>query len=116
MAFTAGSDSRVKLGLSQECEIACLCALTKFKEVCGRLQSGDITVNELKMIEKLQKNMERLCETVTRFSAEEGLSSDALRFTLKQRLREFQNFEHRRQMYVKVCDWIPSPKQVQGKS
>ena len=106
----------MKLGLSQECEIACLCALSKFKEVCGRLRNGDITVNELKMIEKLSKNMERLCEAVTRFSAEEGLSSDALRLTLQQRLREFQTFEHYRQMYVKICDWIPSPECVQGES
>ena len=73
-------------------------------------------MNELKMIEKLQKNMERLCEAVTRFSAEVGLSSDALRSTLQQRLREFQTFEHHRQMYVKICDWIPSPECVQGEN
>ena len=111
-----GSDSKLKLGLSQECEIACLCGLSKFKEVCGHLRNGDITVNELKMIEKLQKNMERLCEAVARFSKEEGLSSDALRLSLHQRLHEFQTFEHYQQMYFKICDWIPSPECVQGKN
>ena len=114
MALNTGSDSRVKLGLSEECKIVCLCALTKFIEVGGRLRNGDITVKELEMIEKLSKNMERLCEAVTRFSAEQGLYPDTLRLSLQQRLCEFQTFEHYRKMYVKICYWIPSPECVQG--
>ena len=104
--FTTGSDSRMKLGLSPDCQVVCLCALTKFKEVCGRLQTRDITVNELKMIEKLQKNMERLCDSVTRFE-EDSLSSEDLRVTLQQRLSEFQTFEKRRKSYIMICDLIP---------
>ena len=57
--------------------------------------------------------MERLCDAV--FADSEGLSSDALRLNLQQRLHEYRTFELYRHRYAKICDWIPSPEFVQGK-
>ena len=93
-------------GLPEECHVACVCASTKFEEICRRLEKGEVSLNELHRIKEKEKQVKRLCETVTGA----GLSYDAVLSILKQRLNEYNYFSSRRHTYLGICNWISDPK------
>ena len=105
----AGSESQLKRGLPDECQIACLCALTKFQEVCGRVQSGDIPMSELQKISDNDEQMKRLCAAVTvqGDKKESGqLSFKAIQSALHQRLQEFHAFDQHRSCLSHLCNHL----------
>lgn len=95
----AGSESQLKHGLPDDCQILCLCALTKIQEVCSRIQSGDILKSQSAELEKISDNyeqMKRLCTAVTVQGDKKGsrqLSFKAVQSALHQRLQEFLAFD-----------------------
>lgn len=112
---TTGSESKLKEGLPDECQVACLCALTKFQEVCGRVQSGDISMSELHKIKGNSEQMKRLCAAVTvQGDKKEGrqLSFNTVQGALQQRLEEFSTFEQKRSYLSHLCTHLSST--IQG--
>ena len=98
-------------GLSQECQIACVCAVSKFRDICEHIQSGNITVLDLHKMSTHRELVERLCKAVE----DEGLTSKVVSAVLDQRVREFLFIERRQQVYQAICNWIPDPSKVEGK-
>ena len=111
-----GCDSKLKEGLPEECNVACVLALSRFDDVCRTLQNGDMTVFNLRKIDNNEQQMKRLCEAVTKFAKGEQMTYDTLRSTLLRRLQEFTSFKHCKAMYLSICNWVPSPESVRGRS
>ena len=111
-----GSKSKLKEGLPQECQIACLCALSGFQDVCNHMQKRSISVTELQKIKDNHEQMKRLYEAATAHgdSEESGqLSFQAVNSALSQIMEEFKVFEERRSHLSHLCSNIPDV--VQGK-
>ena len=111
---TTGSESKLKEGLPDECQVACLCALTQFQEVCGRVQSGDIPMSELRKIKGNSEQMKRLCAAATvQGDKKEGkqLSFNTVQGALQQRLKEFSSFEQKRSYLSHLCNHLSN---IQG--
>ena len=100
------SKSKLKEGLPRECQIACLCALSKFQEVSGQVQSGDITVKQLHKIESNQEQMKRLCDAATPQDKETDLTYNTVSHALQQRLEEFQTFERNKGHLLHLCSQL----------
>ena len=111
---TTGSESKLKEGLPDECEVACLCALTTFQDVCGKVQSGDIPMSELRKIKGNSEQMKRLCAAATvQGDKKEGkqLSFNTVQGALQQRLEEFSTFEQKRFYLSHLCNHLSN---IQG--
>ena len=107
----------MKEGLPQECQIACLCALSGFQDVCDHMQKRNISVTELQKIKDNHEQMKRLCEAATAHgdSEESGqLSYKAVNSALSQIMEEFKAFEEHRSHLSHLCSNI-RPDVVQGK-
>ena len=103
--FTVGQ-SKLKEGLPQECELACLCALSKFQEISGQVQSGDITVKQLQKIESHQEQMKRLCAAATPQDKETDLTYSTVSHALHQRLEEFETFKRNKRHLFHLCSQL----------
>ena len=100
-------------GLQDECQIACVCASTKFDEICVELQQGNVSLHDLQKMKEKEVRLRRLCEAVA--SQEDGkLSQEAVLECLDQRLKEFDRFSTRQQAYLDICKWIPDPQRING--
>lgn len=111
-----GSKSKLKEGLPQECQIACLCALSGFQVVCDDMQKRSISVTDLQKIKDNHEQMKRLCEAATAHgdSKESGqLSYKAVNSALSQIMEEFKEFEEHQSHLSHLCSNIPDV--VQGK-
>ena len=100
------SKSKLKEGLPPECQVTCVCALSKFREVCVQMQTRSITVTELQKIKNNQEQMKRLCEaaTVNGDSKESGqLSYKAVESVLSQIMEEFGVFEEHLSHLSHLC-------------
>ena len=102
-------------GLQPECQIACICASTKFDDICVELQQGDVSLHDLQKMKEKEVQLRRLCEAVSGPEDTEKLSQKAVLECLYQRLEEFDRFSTRQQAYLDVCKWIPDPKCINGK-
>ena len=106
--------SLLNKGLQDECQIACLCASTKFDEICIELQQGDVSLYDLRKMKKMEMRLRRLCEAVTG-QGDKKLSQKDVLECLDQRLQEFDRFSTRQQAYLDICKWIPDPERISGK-
>ena len=110
-----GSKSKLKEGLPQECQIACLCALSGFQVVCDDMQKRNISVTELQKIKDNHEQMKRLCEAATAHDSKESgqLSYKAVNSALSQIMEEFKVFKEHQSHLSHLCSNIPDI--VQGK-
>ena len=90
--------SKLKEGLPQECQVACLCALTKFHEISDSIQRGDINIEQLHIIKLNQEQMKRLCDA--------DKQTDLTFSTVQQRLEEFQMFERNKGHLFYLCSQL----------
>ncbi len=98
----------MKDGLPEDCRVVCVCASSKFEEICNRLEKANVSLMELRKMKGREQQVKRLCEAVTG-SENSQLSYERVFRTLNQRLREFNHFSCRRQAYLEVCKWILDP-------
>ena len=105
-----GNESLLNQGLSQECQLACVCALSKFKDICTQIKMGEVTINDLRKMNASKELVESLCKAVE----DKELTYSSLSACLDQRVQEFQFFEKRRQAYQDICNWIREPTKVRG--
>ena len=111
-----GGKSKLKEGLPQECQIACLCALSGFQKVCDHMQKRSISVTELEKIKEHHAQMKRLCDAATAHGGEKEtgqLSYKAMDSVLSQIMEEFGAFEEHQSHLSHLCSYIPVA--VQGK-
>ena len=97
--------SPLHAGLQPECQIACVCAATKFEEVCTQLQEGSISLYDLEKIKTKRVRLSRLCEALT-FQTDKNLSLDSVVAFIDKRLDEFEKFLLRKQAYMEICTWM----------
>ena len=81
----------------QDWQIICTCALSQFEAICNKLLSGQITMDELDVIQPREKQMIKLCTVVTGTAGvKKGHSpfpsSDVLKKNMNARLKEFEYF------------------------
>ena len=100
------SKSKLKEGLPRECQFACLCALSKLQEICGQIQNGNITVEELHKIKSSQGQMKRLCAAAAHQDEQTELAFNAVSGALHQRLEEFQTFERNKDCLFHLCNHL----------
>ena len=103
----------MKDGLPQDCQILCVCAYTKFRDVCFKLQRGEISVNDLNKLADNKLLVNQLCAAVIT-TGDKDLSLDSVIETLSQRLNEYKLFCSRQKAYREICQWIPNPEKVEG--
>ena len=56
------SNSELKEAQSEDSKLICMCALSKLVDVCHRVISGEITVQELRTLSLKKSQMSKLCE------------------------------------------------------
>ena len=112
--FFLGSESRLKEGLPQECQEACLCALSALQGVCYCMKMRSITVTELTKIKGRHGQLRRLCEAATAHGENMELSYEAVDSAFSQIIEEFDAFEEYRFYLSHLCSKLNTPK-VQGK-
>ena len=112
--FLLGSESRLKEGLPQECQEACLCALSALQDVCYCMKMRSITVTELTKIKGSHGQLRRLCEAATAHGGNMELSYKAVDSAFSQIIEEFDAFEEYRFYLSHLCSKLNTPK-VQGK-
>ena len=106
--FPAGSESKLKDGLPQECLKACDHALSVLQNICKRMQKRSITVNELQKITNNYEQMIKLCEVATIHGSNKHLLTKAV----DSALEELTAFEEHRSHLFHLCKKLPN---VQGK-
>ncbi len=97
--------SPLHAGLQPECQIACVCAATKFEEVCTQLQQGSITLYDLQKMNTKEVRLRRLCEALT-FQRDKNISLESVLACIDNRLDEFKKFSLRKQAYMEICKWM----------
>lgn len=102
-------NSLLKKGLSQICQIACNQAASNLKDVCVKVQCGDITMTDLDKLAKRKELMQRLCKTLP---GDKGLIEYST--IIKQGVEGLHFFIRRRKAYQTIIDWIPNPSKVKG--
>ncbi len=60
-----GHTSLLKGSLPEDCRIACVCASSKFEEICNRLEKANVSHKELCKMKDREQQVQRLCEAVT---------------------------------------------------
>ena len=113
--ISTGSNSKLREGLPQEYQLACVRALSQFRKVCDQMQTRSITVTELQKIKSNQEQMKRLCEAATVSGDKESgqLSYKAVDGVLSQIMEEYDVFEEHVSHLSHLCADIPDI--VQGK-
>ncbi len=99
----------MKGGLPEDCRVVCVCASSKFEEICNKLEKANVSLKELRKMKDKEKQVQLLCEAVTG-SRKSQLSYKRVSCSLQQRLKEFNHFSSRRQAYLEVCKWILDPR------
>lgn len=103
-----GNKSLLLEGLPDDCHFACVCAMSNFETICQRLERGEITLVELKKMNKQKNQVKRLCEAITS-SKKSHLFGSVVLTSLSQRLIEFERFSSRCQAYKDICKWLTDP-------
>ena len=110
LLYIVGNECLLYEGLSLACRVACVCALSKFRDICAQIQAAHVTVLDLQRISNTKELVERLCKAVE----DKELTYSALSACLNQRVREFQFFQKRRRAYQTICEWIPDTTKIEG--
>jgi hypothetical protein len=96
------TDSKLKVGLPQECKETCVCAVSKMQQVCSELVSGNITMKELRKIKDNLEPVHRLCAAAT--SQRRRTERTAVNTALRLRLEEFETFDKHRVRLCHLCN------------
>ena len=99
-----GGNSILKSGLPQPCQEACLCAVSKLEDVAKQLQTGEISVSDLQMIDKSQPEMKRLCDAADEVNDKSTQRSQS---SLQSRLKEYGVFVEQKHFLLHLCNKIP---------
>ena len=105
--FHPGSNSKLKAGLPDECQFACVTALSLFQDVFDRLQTHSVSITELQKIKDNLGQMKRLCGAATARKGSGQLSYKAVDSALSQIMEEFDAFEEHRSHLSHLCLNIP---------
>ncbi|XP_064404373.1 E3 ubiquitin-protein ligase RNF213-like isoform X3 [Halichondria panicea] len=89
-------------GLSKQCQRACVCAVFKFKDMCDRVLSGDITMSDLNQMIAHRYRVEKLFEAIEG----EELTLKIVSAALDKRMQQYLFIENRRKAYTYICGWI----------
>jgi len=100
----------------------CLCASTKFEEICKDLHHGTILISDLKIIKRNDSSFRKLCEAVsvtvaagfeTKHKTQKLTQKDIIS-CLNQRLDELKMFLIRKNGYKAVCEWVKDHQKIRG--
>ncbi len=105
-----GNECLLKEGLSPECQLACVCAMSKLRYICEIVLSGKITVSDLSKISENKELMDRLCKA----AEYEEFTATTVSEVLNQRLDEYLFLETRRHAYRSISNWIPDEHKFKG--
>lgn len=107
----AESDSKIKDGLSDPCATLCACAQSQLQDVCESLLSGNITMENVRMINDNWNQMQQLCTAsfVKAKSTETEqtgirLSYETVQQALNKRLEEFESFCVVHNQLLRLCN------------
>ena len=104
--FYSYAGNKIHGGLQPECQIACVCAATKFEEICGKLKEGNIDLYDLQKMKEKQVQLRRLCEALA-VQGDQNITLASVSACIEQRLDEFEKFSSRKQAYWDFCRLLP---------
>ena len=93
--------------------VICACALSTLEDVCMRVENGNIPITELRKIENRKGQMNKLCEAAVFEHGASVLPVDKFNEKFKQRIAEYNHFEHYRKVLKRLLEWL-SAVNVQG--
>ena len=98
---------KLKQGLSENCIRACSFAKTTVSALCERAHSGQVSVNELKVIRTNLNQILELFQASSRIEKEQKLIAlTALESVVKDRREEHDTFLHYQTMLKHLCRHI----------
>ena len=102
--FPLEGNSKIKEGLPDDCLLACTCAMSKLDDVFMKLQAREITILDLRKIEKQQTQMRHLCEAAST-QQNEVIKSMFVSYkaTIEQRIEEFKCFKEEQGVLLHLC-------------
>ena len=108
MFHSPGRNSILMSGLPQPCQEACLCAVSKLEAVSKQLQTGEISVSDLHMINTSQQEMKRLCDAADEMDNKSTQTSNSMDLALQSRLKEYGVFVKQNGFLLHLCNKIPN--------
>lgn len=115
--FTASGTIVAKMGsetqVIQDLQIICICAVTMLKEVCLKIRNGNISMEELRAIQKREGQMKKLCDDTSVYEEHQSLTSGNLVRLLRMRLNEYEYFKQYREQLNHILSHLTS-LQLQG--
>ena len=101
----AGSTSKIKDGLNNQCITACKAAVSRLAHVCGQLASGEILVKELLRANKREHHLVLLCEAA---------GQPSVVANLKQRNQELEAYHSHCKLLHHMLAKAELPDNTQG--
>ncbi len=107
---SAGSESVLKEGLPEECQSACVCALTKLQEVSDSILSGDITMRDLSTITQQSQKFQALCDAVQGRHTICTFEYSSVEKNLSLRTEEFEEFSRYKSYLLNLLSHLNMPE------
>ena len=101
-------------GIPEQYHVAGTCARSCFEEMCGKLQSGEVTIEDLNLVRNRRDLMKRLCSAVS--SGKMGHTSyKSVEASVAKRVEECEAVRSRIEVFSHLCHQIRSVSdKVQG--
>ena len=111
----AVSKPALQEGIPKAYHLAGVCAQSCLESKCEELLNGEITFQDLKMIENNLKKMKQLCVALSRHEEEKPLHK-SIEVAVQMRLEEYEVVKNCHQQYDHLVRYIQSSKigKVQG--
>ena len=110
------SKETLQQGIPGEYHLAGACARSRLEEMCDKLQSGEVNIEDLQKLSNNQEQMQRLCVAVS--SSKDGRYSYKLvEAAVKKRLEEHRAVKRRREVISHLYRQLhPVADNLQGMS
>ena len=87
----------------------CACAISKLQQVCTMICDGDICMRDLRLLCDKKGQMHKLCLAVTVDGKPQyGIQADAVITSLKQRSKEYEQFEEYQRQLNNILSYFTS--------
>ena len=98
---------RLQSCLPEWCTVVCTCADSTLDDICDRLRTGIVTLEELKKITEKRDQLQALCSAhINRKDKQYTQKTAALKQILQQRIKEQQRFTRTRELLGFLCGRI----------
>ena len=92
--------------LTEHCALLSACAHGILSDICNKLSSGEVIVQDLQKIHQRRAQMENLCSVISHWK---GFRRQHFKDDLARRLHEYENYIARRDLLIFLCSQVTVP-------